>query len=238
VLARVSEEFRELSKNALDLYFLVGGSDTLTPMMKRRISDAFGAPVYDTYASEEIDIMAWECKESGQYHVCDDNVILEVLKDGVPAAPGERGEVVATNLHLYAMPFIRYRVGDEVTVGEQVCPCGLPFSTIKAIDGRKTDYLILPGKRELFAASIAYILQREAPWINKYELVQEKENRVVLRVVADAYPPPDVLDPLFAKIQALLGHDVVFLIEHVRELQPGPGGKYRILRSLISSPYA
>jgi len=41
-------------------------------------------------------------------------MIVEVLKDGRPAAMGERGEVVGTNLH-FAMPFIRYRLGDIVT---------------------------------------------------------------------------------------------------------------------------
>ncbi len=86
--------------------------------------------------------MAWECRHSGDLHTCDDGVLVEVLRDGRPAEPGERGEVVVTNLHAYAMPFIRYRIGDLATRGAP-CGCGAPFSTIGEITG--TDDRLLPA---------------------------------------------------------------------------------------------
>jgi phenylacetate-CoA ligase len=76
--------------------------------------------------------MAWECRHSGDLHTCDDGVLIEVLVDGRPAEPGERGEVVVTNLHAYAMPFIRYRIGDVAT-REAPCGCGAPFAAIGEI---------------------------------------------------------------------------------------------------------
>jgi phenylacetate-CoA ligase len=76
--------------------------------------------------------MAWECRHSGDLHTCDDGVLVEVLVDGRPAEPGERGEVVVTNLHAYAMPFIRYRIGDVATRAAP-CRCGAPFATIGEI---------------------------------------------------------------------------------------------------------
>jgi phenylacetate-coenzyme A ligase PaaK-like adenylate-forming protein len=69
-------------------------------------------------------------------HTCDEAALVEVVHDGRPAADGEQGDVVATALHSYAMPFIRYRLGDIVTRGEQSCACGLPFATIGTIQGR------------------------------------------------------------------------------------------------------
>ncbi len=40
--------------------------------------------------------------------------------------------VVVTALHSFAMPFIRYRLGDLVTRGVDACPCGQSFAVIGA----------------------------------------------------------------------------------------------------------
>jgi phenylacetate-CoA ligase len=237
VLARVSQEFRFLPSHPVRPRFVVTGAEVSTPLMKKDVRAAFRAPVYDTYASEEFDIIAWECPETGRYHICDDSLILEVLRNGSPAAKGERGEVVGTSLHFLAMPFIRFQLGDEVTAGEETCPCGLPFSTISALDGRKTDYLILPGGRELFASAIAYILHDKAPWVERYELVQEREDEVALRVVSGNFPAGDKIHTLKQEIQARLGPGVTFLLERVSQIEPGPGGKFRVLRSHVRSAY-
>jgi len=45
---------------------------------------------FNTYASQAFNLIAWECKETGEFHTCDDGMIVEVLKDGRPAAMGER----------------------------------------------------------------------------------------------------------------------------------------------------
>jgi len=38
--------------------------------------------------SPEFNVIAWEGKETGELHMCDDGVIVEILKDGRPAAAG------------------------------------------------------------------------------------------------------------------------------------------------------
>jgi phenylacetate-coenzyme A ligase PaaK-like adenylate-forming protein len=48
--------------------------------------------------------------------------VLEVLTGDRPAEEGEEGELVATSLFSYAMPFIRYRMGDMVVRGPTPCP--------------------------------------------------------------------------------------------------------------------
>jgi len=219
------------------LRFVVTGGEMLNTFMRKRIREGFGADVYDTYSSEEMSVIAWECRETGLYHVREDNVVAEVLDNGRPVKEGERGEVVVTALHFRAMPFLRYRLGDEAVKGPDVCPCGKPFSTLKEISGRATDYLHLPDGREIFAAAVAYILQEQIAWIERYEFVQERRDGVVLRIAALIPPRADVLTALKDKVEGLLGPGVDVRIELVPEIQPGPGGKYRVLRSLLGSPY-
>jgi phenylacetate-CoA ligase len=237
VLARVSREFGPDRPAPSSLRFIVSGSEVLTANMRHHIETGFGRPVYDTYASEEFSVLAWECPATGLYHVSDDGIVLEVLRDGRPVGPGETGEAVVTGLLSRAMPFIRYRLGDEVTRGPEPCPCGLPFSTLSRIRGRMTDYLRLPGGREIYAASMAYVFQKRLDWIRQYEMEQAREDDVTLRAVCRGVPPPEALSSLERDIAGLLGPGVRFRVELVDELNPGPRGKFRILRSHVGSFY-
>ncbi len=83
------------------------GGEVLNPAMRSTIERAFAAPVFDFYGSHECNLLAWQCPEGFGYHVCDDSLVLEVLRDGQPVAEGELGAVVVTLLHSYTMPFLR-----------------------------------------------------------------------------------------------------------------------------------
>jgi phenylacetate-CoA ligase len=212
--------------------------EVLTPIMRREIAEAFKTPVFDTYGSREFSMIAWECKKTDELHTCDDNLILEVLNDGRPAASGERGEVVGTNLHSFAMPFIRYRLGDIVTKGAETCQCGQPFSTIRAIQGRMLDYFPLPGGRVIHPYEITlFIVRNAAPWIRQYQLTQEREDRVILRVVPSTTPTPQELVQLHESVTAVLGQGVEFQVILVPEIQLEPSCKFRVSRSLVKSAY-
>jgi phenylacetate-coenzyme A ligase PaaK-like adenylate-forming protein len=96
--------------------------------MRQRIEAGFGAPVIDFYDSHEFNMIAWQRPGTGYYQLAAQSVISEVLQDGHPVEIGEQGEFVGTALHSWAMPFIRFRLGDIVTRGEAP-------STLKEIQG-------------------------------------------------------------------------------------------------------
>jgi phenylacetate-CoA ligase len=212
---------------------VVPGAEMMTDAMRRNISRAFGAPVYENYGCHEFSLVAWQCREAGGYHVCDDALILEVLKDGRPAKIGEPGEVVGTNLHSFAMPFIRYRLNDMVTRGPDTCPCGLPFSTILGIRGRATDYLRLPGGRRLHHLQVIGPLFDTGDWIRRFQFVQEREDRVVLQIIPFGEPDTDRLRRVEIMVRDTLGPDVTFELRLVPRIDLGPGGKYIGVRSLL-----
>ncbi len=236
-LARLARIITADLGTTLPLRIVVGGADMLTPLMRKQIQEAFQTRIYDTYECQEVGLLAWECRESGLYHVCDDNVIIEVLKDGRPAAEGEQGELVVTSLHLRAMPFIRYRLDDLVTVGPTQCPCGEPFRTFKFIEAKKQDYFRLPGGREFYPWAICLLLIDEAPWILQFQLVQERVDRVVMQAEAAALPSDEELERLRGLIRPMLGERVELAIEIVPEIELTPGGKFWVRRSLVNSMY-
>jgi len=234
-LARLARSQRE-ALEGLRPRFVVTGSEVLTPLMRQQIQETFRAPVYQMYGAHEFCILAWECRQTGELHVCDDGLIVEVLRDGRPAREGERGELVGTNLHSFAMPFIRYRLGDIVTQGAKVCRCGLPFSTLRGVQGRMLDYFELPGGRAVHPYDI-FTAKRLFAWVREFQIVQERADRVVFKAVPDREPSPSQLAAFRAETEALLGPDVQFELVLVPELTLDPSGKFRVARSLVKSEY-
>jgi phenylacetate-CoA ligase len=206
--------------------------------MRARLTDAFGVEPLQTYASHEFPLMGWECPASGEIHTCDDAVILEVLRDGKPVPPGEDGEVVVTNLHAYAMPFLRYRLADVVTRGSDQCACGQPFSTIRAIRGRMIDYFSLPDGRRLHPYRILEtLLPGSDAWICQYQLLQDRPDRIVMQVVPSRAPTAEMQDRISQAVGPLLGSGIEFQVRLVESIAFEPGGKYRHSRSVVSSDY-
>jgi len=217
---------------------LVSGGEVLTSVMRRRLTEAFGVAPTETYASHECPFMGWECAVTGEIHTCDDACIVEVLRDGRPAQPGEEGEVVVTNLHAYAMPFIRYRLADAAIRGAEQCGCGLPFSTIRSLRGRMIDYFPLADGRLLHPYTILDRFMPEAePWIRQYQMVQEQPNRIVLELVPKEPIGARLQEQIQRSASHFLGSDIDFQVRLVSEIPLGPGGKFRHSRSLVTSAW-
>jgi len=215
---------------------VVTDSAMLTVDMRRRIRDGFGARVIDFYDSHEFNMIAWECKAGASYHVSDTSVLVEVLRDGRAAEPGEQGELVATALHSFAMPFIRYRLGDWVTRGPSCCACGAANSTLGAVHGRTFDRFELPGGRTIDPYRLATDLVRFAPWLRQFQIVQERIDRIRVRLAAmgDCAPPVRWAAELQQLFSASLGEGISVETELVDRIPTEPSGKFRPYYSLVS----
>lgn len=237
VLSRIAGVATAEDRQRIRPRLIFTGGEVLTPQMRRQITQAFASPLCDTYAAHEFYLIAWQCPTTGQMHTCDDGLIVEVLKDGEPVAEGERGELVATNLHSFAMPLIRYRLGDIVTRGAPVCACGQPFGTIHQIQGRMIDYFPLPDGRLVHPFEIVGTLPIGQSWLREYQFLQETEARVVLRLVASPVPPALALETIAAGVRKLLGPGVAFEMRLVDRIPLEVTGKFRVARSLVRSNY-
>lgn len=234
ILARLAGVIKESAHPIRAPQCVLSGGEVLTRNAAHRISEAFRAPVYDTYGSHEFSRIAWECPETGEYHRCDDGVITEVLQGDRPVQQGERGEIVGTALHSYAMPFIRYRLADVVTRGSESCACGQQFSTLHGIHGRVVDYFTMPDGALLHPYELAEALKdRGLGWVGQYQLVQESVRRIVLRAVPLKSPSEDDIISMKKSVEAVVGKDVSFDIDIVNDLRLEDGGKFRVYRSLV-----
>jgi phenylacetate-CoA ligase len=236
VIARVAQS-STAGAGGLRPRFVAVHSDTLTPHMRAQIERAFAAPVHQIYDCNEFNVIASQCVETGALHTCDDSVVVEVLVDGRAAEPGERGEVVLTGLHSFAMPFIRYGLGDLVTQSEPTCRCGQPFATIRAVQGRMLDYFPLPDGRTIHPYELIAILGQTAPWIREFQLIQERKDLVRLRMVPSAPPAAAQVTALEHALEAFLGPLVAVRVDVVEEIRLEPNAKLHACRSLVASAY-
>lgn len=237
-LQRVGEALAATGTTRVRPRFLTSEAEVLTPAFRARIEADWGTRLFETYGCHEFNLLAWECPATGALHTCDDSVVIEVLKDGRPVAPGERGEVVVTGLHLYAMPFIRYRLGDVVTRGDVACACGQPFSTIRSIQGRMRDFFVLPGGRWMHPAEFIDGMRPDAQhWIRQFQFIQDREDRIVMRLVPMPNARPERIAAYERYLAERLGPEVEVRIERVEEIPRGANGKYHVFRSLIRSDY-
>jgi phenylacetate-CoA ligase len=212
--------------------------EVVTPEMRQRLAEAYECPVHDIYGSYEFGMAALECRKHPYYHVSEDAVVLEVLRDGVPVREGETGTLTGTNLLAYAMPFIRFEIGDIATRGPDPCPCGWQGSTIGQLRGRMLDMFPLPGGCEIHPYQIVIIMvDHLADRIFQYQLVQETIDRVVLYLVPTPGGMASGFPELVTAVERLLGSQVSFEIRMVAAIDFERSGKFRVSRSRVASAY-
>jgi phenylacetate-CoA ligase len=161
-------------------------SDTLTEEARKTIETAFGVPVKNTYSCAEAGYLASPCPEGHGFHVHAENVLLEVLDDqGQPCVPGQTGQVYVTHLHNYRGPFMRYKLGDEATVGPASCPCGRGLPLLERVQGKNSPMFHLPNGRRKSSVILARLVRKlGGHW--QHQIVQQSAADVVARVVPDA----------------------------------------------------
>lgn len=138
--------------------------------------------VTEAYSAAEIGIIATPCREQNALHVHAEGVRLEILRaDGSPCGTGEEGRVLLTPLHNFAMPLIRYDIGDRAVFGPP-CACGRALPVLAAIPGRARDMLTLPdGQRRFPYYAHNTIMQVDA--IVQHQVAQTALDEVEIRLV-------------------------------------------------------
>ena len=186
--------------------------------------EVWDVPVFDTYSAGEFGALALQCPDHEHLHVQSENVLLEILRDdGSGCAPGEVGRVVVTDLHNFAMPLIRYAIGDYAEAGEP-CPCGRGLPVIRRIAGRSSNMTTdVNGRR--FWPLLSPGMWIDTP-ITQRQFVQLTRSHIEVRFVA----PRDLTSAEEAIIRAGLlltfRHPFEFSFVRVAEIARAPGAKF------------
>ncbi|MBU7016450.1 MAG: phenylacetate--CoA ligase family protein [Theionarchaea archaeon] len=165
----------------LNLDIIGSNSEVLTLKEREFLEKTFHCPVYEEYSAVEVGFVAQNCKKK-RMHIISDSVLVEIIKDGEPAAPGEKGEVVVTSLFRNATPFIRYNLGDVASLSQDECDCGMTFPVIDGIEGRKDDFIMLPSGKEIPPTRIVPLFFN-LTFMKEFTAVQTSPKKVIINIV-------------------------------------------------------
>jgi phenylacetate-CoA ligase len=214
-------------------------AEALRPEMRARIERVFAAPVFDRYGCQEVGGVACECRVREGLHVASPTLYVEVVRpDGRPAEPGEVGEILITPLTHYAMPLLRYRIGDLGAMSPEPCGCGRPFPRLTRLLGRTLDSLVRPDGTLVHGVYVNRFYHR-MPWIERFQVVQRTPIQVHVRLVdAERAAEPLVrrrhdLAAITAHLRETLDDRCEVSFEFLEDIPPEASGKHRATVSLV-----
>ena len=217
---------------------IISSAMVLHDWQRQSIEAAFQCPVTNRYGCEEVSLIACQCERHEGLHVNSDSLYLELLgRDGAPAAAGEPGMVVVTDLVNRAMPLIRYQVGDMAVAGSRGCACGRGLPILQRIDGRIADYVVTPRGQLISGISLTENFAMLLPGVAQLQIVQEELDRFVFRIVRAADFGAAALETLQTLVAERFGPGVRYQCEYVKRIAPEPSGKYRFCISKVANPY-
>ena len=189
------------------------------------VRQAWDVALVDLYTAEEVGYIALQCPQHEHYHAQCESLIVEILDEaGRPCEPGQIGRVVVTTLHNFAMPLIRYALGDYAEAGEP-CHCGRGLLVIRRILGRERNMLSLSGGQRHWPSFPSDKWAHAAP-VRQLQMVQKSTEDIVLRVVAPRALTQAERHNLIAALQACLGYPFRMTIDQVQEIPRTPNHKY------------
>jgi phenylacetate-CoA ligase len=195
---------------------------------------AFGQPqILNTYGCAEGYLMA--CKSDLPYfYVMSPHVYLEIVDDdGIPVKDGERGHILVSGLTNFAMPLLRYKLGDlGVFLPRDAYPETRKFQypLLKEITGRETDVIKTPDGAVLVVHSFTGILEYFDA-IKQYKVVQEAADRLQIQYLTDDATDlsDETLSEVRRKLEALVKDRMKIAIVRVKTIAPSPSGKPQII---------
>jgi phenylacetate-CoA ligase len=215
------------------------GADTMSEDGMELIREGFGVSIFSTYGSIEAPGIGFLCEECTGFHLNVDLVHVKLIDaEGRRLGPGERGEVVVSNLIDRATVLLNYRLSDLGVLLEQPCPCGRTLPLAK-IEGRVEDILRLPDGGFLHPSSVYNVFiqgrLRDGGQVLQFQLVQRAIDDFELRLaMADRAAYDAVVSAYVADLQQVLGPSAKLVpVYYQGPVLAGPTGKVRRFVSLL-----
>jgi phenylacetate-CoA ligase len=148
------------------------------PATREKLEELWHARPMDVYGSLEFQPIAWECRDGGRLHFCEDQVYVEVLHpDSLePVAAGREGVLVLSHLDRRACPLLRWWTGDMVVASREPCPCGRThLALVGGVRGRVDDMLIVRGVN-VFPSAVEDVL-RSMPFVaEEFQILIDRDS--------------------------------------------------------------
>ncbi len=207
--------------------------------MRETIESVFGCKVFNRYSSRELADIAGECSAHRGWHVFPRGCYVEIVDDAGHRLPaGTEGNIAITSLSNFAMPLVRYQLGDRGSLSATSnCSCGRQGQLLETISGRNTDAFMLKDGTYVDGEYFTHIVYFRN-WVEKFQVIQKSYSSVLFKIKqSHSDYAPEELTEIISQTQAVLGKDCLAEFEFVDTIPNLSSGKYRFTISEIPSEH-
>lgn len=159
----MAEEAKDMGLDPRQSSWEIGilGAEPWSESIRTEIEQNLNILATDVYGLSEIigPGVSQECKYKDGLHIFSDVFYPEIIdpETGRQVPEGQDGELVITTLTKQAIPLIRYRTRDIVSINYQKCRCGRTSPRVSKIKGRTDDMIVIRGIN-VFPSQIEHVL--------------------------------------------------------------------------------
>ena len=197
----------------------------LPPDFRKKIEQAFEAPVYDSYSCEA-SAQFFEGPERKAYFASTEYAITEVL-DNNDTSTGA-GRHITTDLWNLAMPFIRYDTQDIIEKSQGISDSGINLPAFSQIKGRNSDILVTPSGKYLIVHTFTIFFEYFKE-ITQFQVIQTKPDRIEVLLVVNSGYDKKTEKAISKGLDDLIGNDVDIEIKTVDTIPLLPSGKRKFI---------
>jgi phenylacetate-coenzyme A ligase PaaK-like adenylate-forming protein len=156
-------------------------AEILTPPQRALIEETFQSKVFNRYGCREVGNIAHECDHHEGLHLLAECNYTEFLRDGQPVPPGEAGMITVTNLHNYALPLIRYQMGDMGRPTDRQPTCGRGLPLMDVVEGRSADVITTPSGKLLHGEFFTHLFYK-VDGVRQFQVIQDTREHLTIKI--------------------------------------------------------
>ncbi len=240
-IAEVMEELG-VGRDQVKLKAGILGAEPWSDEMRMQIEERLKISAHDIYGLSEVvgPGVSIECADKKGLHVFEDCFIAEIVNpaSGEVLPPGEKGELVFTNINKEGLSLLRYRTRDISMLDAEPCPCGRTHWRMERITGRTDDMLIIRGVN-VFPSQVEMVLMQVPGLSPHYQLVVDRvENLDILEVQVEVSPEifsdeikrlEELERRIRDEVQSYLGVSVKIRLMEPHSIQRSEGKAVRVI---------
>ncbi len=207
---------------------IITSAEMLHPHYRDTAETVFQTKVYNRYGGREVGLIAMECTE-GRLHINCHDLYLEIDS---PDPYTEPGDILITQLNNYAMPFIRYRIGDIGRLSDETCPCGNRTPILGDLLGRSTATFRTATGTRIHGGYFTQLFYG-VNGVDRFQLIQESLTDCVLKLVINRDWKEATRLQMVQQIQDALGSDVDVRVAFVSDIPLPKSGKREFTLSYL-----
>ncbi len=206
---------------------------------RRDIAEGLGATVIDCYGSTEVPRLASEHPDGYMYWMSD-AAAHEFVAD--TSAPDADPRMLLTSLQAWAMPLIRYDIGDNITLLDEpdAPPPSLPFPRIGLGIGRTLHVFALPNDQRI---NSYYFYQRLFPLerVAQFQIQHLELGLIRIVIIAKEGEGRNAVDEVKGAVAGFVeryGDSVELQVDLVEDIERTARGKRPLMRSWVAEDKA